>query len=92
MKPRYGDVCEIDPASDFSPVSLEEAMGRLPPRAPKDYCAVTLSVNADGLIKAIDLCRLYKLELSLKTTYEKDEWSLEYIGADNTTICWSPGA
>ena len=91
MKPRYGDVCELAHSMDFSHVSLDLAMEAIQ-RGPDDYCSVTLGVNASGLIKAIDLCRLYKLELALSTTYERDEWSLEYISSTTTSTCWSPGA
>ena len=94
MKPKYGDVYELDTNMDFSQVSLELALEKLPGRRVHAYCSVKLSANADGLIKAIDLCRLYKLELGLSSTYERDEWSLEYMNADppEAFTCWSPGA
>ncbi len=92
MKPRYGDVYELDHSMDLSHVSLELAMEKMPSHDPKYYCTLKLSANADGLMKAIYMCQLYKLELGLSTTYERDEWSLEYIGSEKTSICWSPGA
>ena len=93
-KPRYGDVCELPVACDFSQVGLDEAMEELRPRGRDIYGTVTLSANADGLIKAIDLCRLYNLELGFSTTYERDEWSLEYLCIDppRKHTCWTPGA
>ncbi|KKK59227.1 hypothetical protein LCGC14_3036500 [marine sediment metagenome] len=92
MKPRYGDVHELDPVCDLSHIGLERAIKKMPPHDPENYCTLRLSANADGLMTAIAMCHLYKLELALSTTYERDEWSLEYIGTDTTTICWSPGA
>ncbi len=95
-KPRYGDVCELVPSIDFCHAGLEAAMKKISPRGTEDFCTVTLSANVNGLIKAIDLCRLYKLELALSTTYEEDEWSLEYIFIDSVSsqksVCWSSGA
>ena len=102
MRPKYKKVLELAIPSDFSQCAMNSAMDliwtEIAPKGyhlGKDFYSLDIGVEGD-LLKAINVCQAWGVNLSLNREFASDEWLLSCMHPTDdgfeSVYVWCPGA